>query len=121
MKSSSAVLALTNPSGPIVMFCYTTINAEPVGYLESFNPEAFAGRGSAEFTHDKRRALRFLNFTDGLECWRLQSIVNPLRPDGKPNRPLTAFHANFPSYEAGEPPLDNFTRGILNAIIGSQR
>jgi hypothetical protein len=37
------------------------------------------------------KARGFSSSTEALEHWRRQSVVYPLRPDGKPNRPLTAY------------------------------
>jgi hypothetical protein len=36
-------------------------------------------------------ALRFDSGTDATECWRQVCKRNPTRPDGQPNRPLSAF------------------------------
>jgi hypothetical protein len=43
------------------------------------------------FTQNRDRAKQFENAEQALEYWRTQSKTNPLRPDGKPNRPLTAY------------------------------
>jgi hypothetical protein len=43
------------------------------------------------FTTNPAWALRFENGGDAMRFWRQQSILQPLRDDGKPNRPLTAF------------------------------
>lgn len=63
----------------------------PGSYLESYDPDARAGRGEAHWTRDLTRALRFPDGGAAWECWRKQSTALPLRPDGLPNRPLTAF------------------------------
>lgn len=42
-------------------------------------------------TDDPADARRFDTFAEAVECWRQQSTVSPFRPDGLPNRPLTAF------------------------------
>lgn len=60
-------------------------------YLESFDVEAHGGRGLACFTPHSHEALRFESTAAAMECWRTQSKTRPLREDGKPNRPLTAF------------------------------
>jgi hypothetical protein len=66
--------------------------ARPPGqYIKSFDPEAYDGRGDAEGTFDKREALTFTTGEDALNFWRQQSKTRPLREDGRPNRPLTAF------------------------------
>lgn len=60
-------------------------------WVMAADPDANAGRGAVEFTDDPARALRFPDAGAALRFWRAQSTVVPLRPDGRPNRPLTAF------------------------------
>lgn len=60
-------------------------------YLKSYDPEAFDGRGDAEFTTTRSEAMRFSDAGEALELWRAVPKSRPVRPDGKPNRPLTAF------------------------------
>lgn len=48
-------------------------------------------------------AMKFLDAQVALELWRTQSKVRPLRPDGQPNRPLTAF-----TIEIVDPPAVDF-------------
>jgi len=60
-------------------------------FLESFNVEYAEGRGCAKFTGDVSRAMRFATHADALRTWNTQSRVKPLREDGRPNKPLTAF------------------------------
>ena len=50
------------------------------------------GRGHATLTDRPERALRFPRASDALDFWRQRSRYVPFRPDGKPNRPLTAYH-----------------------------
>jgi hypothetical protein len=59
-------------------------------YLQSFNCEAYNGRGYAVWTDDLKKALKFDNATEAMLFWRQQSRRKPKRPDGKPNRPLTS-------------------------------
>lgn len=42
-------------------------------------------------TDDPRKALAFEDVAAAWETWTRQCKRTPLRPDGKPNRPLTAF------------------------------
>lgn len=67
--------------------------AEPpkAQWLAYNNVDAHDGRGHCEWTSNKARAIRFDDAKAALEEWRRQSTVRPLRPDGKPNRPLTAY------------------------------
>lgn len=60
-------------------------------YLETFDADAFDGGGDATFTGDPAKAMRFESFEAASACWKQQSKVRPLRSDGEPNRPLTAF------------------------------
>ena len=60
-------------------------------YLVDFDPDAYAGRGSIRTSFKLAEAKRFADFVDLMEEWKRPSIVLPRRPDGKPNRPLTAF------------------------------
>jgi len=64
-------------------------------YLLSYDPDAADGRGVATFTDDKSKAMKFKDFVEAWELWRKQSALRPTRPDGKPNRPLTAFTVTF--------------------------
>ena len=61
-------------------------------YLESYDPEAYDGRGSATWTNDLAKAMRFDGLTAAMNEWRRRSTKRRVRPDGKPNRPLTAFN-----------------------------
>jgi len=60
-------------------------------WLFSFDANAHQGRGEAQFTPNINKAMRFASFQEAANFWKTQSIVRPRRPDGKPNRPLTAF------------------------------
>lgn len=60
-------------------------------YVKTYDPEAVGGRGAVTTTYDKNKALQFANGADAMAFWRQQSKKYPIRPDGKPNRPLTAF------------------------------
>jgi len=63
----------------------------PTGYLAAFDPEAGEGWGEATFTDAPADAMQF---ADVAAAWRYlgtRPASRPDRPDGKPNRPLTAF------------------------------
>jgi len=64
-------------------------------YLKSYNVDSDGGRGDVTLTHDVNEALKFASEHAAYSAWQQQSKTNPLRPDGKPNRPLTAYHATF--------------------------
>lgn len=64
----------------------------PVGrWIKSADVEAHDGRGEATFTVLPNNALAFESFAEAHACWTQVSTVRPLRDDGQPNRPLTAF------------------------------
>lgn len=60
-------------------------------YVHDFDPDGYAGRGNLRATDDPARAKRFENAIAAWEFWRAQSTVKPMRDDGRPNRPLTAY------------------------------
>jgi hypothetical protein len=65
---------------------------DPSGlFLRSFDPDAYRGRGSIVTTRLIEEAQRFDSFLAVMEEWKRQSTRRPLRPDGEPNRPLTAW------------------------------
>lgn len=59
-------------------------------YLKSFDFEAYDGRGADEFTQSPDEALAFPDLAAALEFRHRQPECMPLRPDGLPNRPMTA-------------------------------
>lgn len=59
-------------------------------YLAAFDHEAFDGRGDLQPTANPANAKRFPSATAALEFIHAVPACRPLRPDGKPNRPLTA-------------------------------
>jgi hypothetical protein len=59
-------------------------------YLVSFDFDAMLGQGYGIFTDKPEYAMRFKTLRDAMEFWRTASTVKPVRPDGRPNRPLTA-------------------------------
>jgi hypothetical protein len=80
------IAAQTTPSQP----------AEIVGrWVKSFDVEAFDGRGDVVFTGNPREAMRFADLEAAVSAWKTQSRTRPLRPDGRPNRPLTALSITF--------------------------
>jgi len=72
----------------------TMTTPETGRYLRDFDVGAHNGRVD-DFpipTTDKiEEARHFANAGEALTFWQTQSRVRPLRPDGDPNRPLTAF------------------------------
>ena len=62
-------------------------------WVEVAVPEGDAFRliRTLETTDNPHEALRFTDGGAALECWRKVSPNRPIRPDGDPNRPLTAY------------------------------
>lgn len=67
----------------------------PGQYLQSYDPEAHDGRGTATWTADRAKAHVYPDFAAAFEAWRQVPKARPTRPDGKPNRPLTSFSVEF--------------------------
>lgn len=64
----------------------------PVGeYLKSYDPEAHSGSGWAEWTHNLDEAQTFPESIAAFRHWQSVPASRPTRPDGHPNKPLTAF------------------------------
>lgn len=72
-------------------------------YVKAFDPDAHDGRGHAAFTPHQADALQFDSHKEVFEFWRQTSTVLPVRPDGKPNRPLTAYTCEF--LKVGQEPM----------------
>jgi hypothetical protein len=68
----------------------------PVGaYLASYSPEGDGGNGVATWTRDPALAMTFATGAAATACYRAVPLNRPLRPDGRPNRPLTMFTVAF--------------------------
>lgn len=66
-------------------------------YLQDYDLDAFDGRGTATWTPYPTRALTWPSAADAMKAWRTVSTTRPVREDGQPNRPLTAFHVEITS------------------------
>lgn len=61
-------------------------------YLRSYFLEVPATAVMGEFTRDPEQAMKFDSVVDLFNAWRTQRMYDGgLRPDGKPDRPLTAY------------------------------
>lgn len=60
-------------------------------YLAAWDLEAYGGLGDASFTTDPNAAHVFPTAGMAWQTWRSTPSNRPLRDDGQPNRPLTAF------------------------------
>ena len=97
----SFVLRRINPPGKSAMAHEATAAALSIAaitdsiqkgdYLEWADPDANNGTGEERWTTDIDKAKTFETFTAAMECWRAQSSLRPYRPDGMPNRPMTAW------------------------------
>lgn len=79
---------------------------EPGIYLQHYEVDA-GGELPApviQFTGRRDEAMRFTDARAAMECWRRQSAVMPLRRDGQPNRPLTAYSIEIVPADAEETP-----------------
>jgi hypothetical protein len=68
-----------------------TPDQAPEMWVSAYDPNAQQGRGYVETVNHISAARRFDDVTAAIEFWRQPSTVAPLRPDGEPNRPLTAW------------------------------
>lgn len=79
----------------VIMRIIGAADGTPTGFEDTFllnaNPDGDEGRGTLSVTRRIERAKHFETQAEALACWKAQSTTHPLRPDGKPNRPLTAF------------------------------
>lgn len=59
-------------------------------YLKSYNVEGNDGHGDIVFTCKLSEALYFPTAEAAFVAWHAVPACRPLRPDGRPNKPLTA-------------------------------
>jgi hypothetical protein len=60
-------------------------------FLKHADFNAYSGQGLMTFTGDITQAMVFATAGDAIQFWRTRSKAQPTRPDGRPNRPLTAL------------------------------
>lgn len=60
-------------------------------WLRDFDADADGGKGLVTVTDSRDEAMIFDSVQALHDVWTRQSQVLPLRADGKPNRPLTAY------------------------------
>lgn len=88
-----------------VIKLYGLINGTPTQhdneYVVDYSPEAANEPDEILLitTPDKDKATRFNTLEDALACYRHVDKRYPVRRDGRPNRPLTAFTAEFETIE----------------------
>lgn len=59
-------------------------------FIKEFDHEAMKGVGYGEFTKNPHLAKKFAGHTEAWEFWTKVPKIKPTRPDGQPNKPLTA-------------------------------
>jgi hypothetical protein len=60
-------------------------------FVKSMDFDAHEGRGDLVVTTRRGDAKEFPDAREAMVYWQTISEAVPLRPDGKPNRPLTAY------------------------------
>jgi hypothetical protein len=76
--------------------CYDGSTGWPAGaFLAEYDPEARDGHGEMWWTEDVRRAVSFPDLEGAIECYRAVPANRPVREDGKPDCPLTAYTVEF--------------------------
>jgi hypothetical protein len=74
-------------------------------WLVSYDPAGCDGRGDATWSGHPADAARFTPL-EWAELWTASPPNRPLRPDGKPNRPITMFHLMIvPAYPGRLPSI----------------
>jgi hypothetical protein len=63
----------------------------PGAWVSAYDPDAHDGLGEATWTTNTADALTFHSRQAAFAVWQQRSQVRPTRPDGKANRPLTAY------------------------------
>jgi hypothetical protein len=72
-------------------------------WLKDFDFDANDGAGRLTTTEDRNEAMTFDDVLAIHAYWTTESVVLPLRPDGKPNRPATAYTIEIEQRLVAEP------------------
>jgi hypothetical protein len=64
-------------------------------FLVDCDFDAHGGLGAITFSNSPDKARRFIGIAEALEFYRTVSPRFPVRSDGEPNRPLSAFTVEF--------------------------
>jgi hypothetical protein len=70
-------------------------------FVRGFDPDYLQGRGLLVTTEHRHRAHRFDTNAAAFTFWQQESRVQPIRADGKPNRPLTAYTMSIEPHREG--------------------
>jgi hypothetical protein len=68
-------------------------------FVSRYDPDYMGGLGRVWSCVDSRVAVQFQDYLNAFEFWRQTSKAKPVREDGKPNRPLTAFTVSIFDWE----------------------
>jgi hypothetical protein len=89
---------------PVTIQLLGLCNGEPTGndmeYVVDYDPTPRMGANGVFVylvtTRDRTLSRQFANIEDAVSYWQADSLGDP-RPDGKPNRPLTAYSISIES------------------------
>lgn len=73
-------------------------------FIKSADVNTFNGGGDVEATRDPLQARRFATTEAAIAFYRQVSRMHPRRPDGRPNRPLTALSVELVELTLPQPP-----------------
>ena len=60
-------------------------------WVVDHDSNAAGGKGFTRLSQKKAEAKTFNSSREAIDFYNEQSTVQPLRPDGEPNRPMTAY------------------------------
>jgi len=87
--------------GPFLLRVHGRANGQPFDfpgqYVEKYEDHPLPA-GEVTFTPAPARAKRFSTSREAALFWQQTNKAMPVRPDGKPNRPLTAFSVEIVPY-----------------------
>lgn len=89
-------------------------------FVKAYSLTDATGRGAVAVTHEPDKALRFDTKTACFTAWSATHQRVPVRPDGKPNKPLTSYHCEFLPLEDArvvEPLPDTGTEWPAGAVL----
>lgn len=68
-------------------------------YVSRYDPDAHHGLGQVWTTRAPSNAIQFRTQQEAVEFYRQASSEKPIREDGRPNRPLTAFTVSVSDWQ----------------------
>ena len=71
-------------------------------YVSRYDVNAHDGRGQVWSHADPAKAVQFTSPANAMRFYQRTSTVRPKRPDGLPNRPLTAFSVSIVEWVKNE-------------------